>query len=32
LSLYGIGITVWCVWKLRAIPSDALSTPEKVEL
>jgi hypothetical protein len=27
LGLYGIGITAWCILKLRAIPSDVPSTP-----
>ncbi len=32
LSLYGIGITVWCIWKLRALPSDVPSAPEQAKL
>jgi hypothetical protein len=31
-SLYGMAITVWCVLKLRAIPSDLPSAPEKAKL
>jgi hypothetical protein len=27
LLLYGIGITAWCIFKLRASPSDVTSTP-----
>lgn len=32
LSLYGVVITIWCVWKLRALPSDVASEPEKAKL
>jgi hypothetical protein len=28
LGLYGILITLWCIWKLRALPSDVSSAPE----
>ena len=32
LSLYGVAITVWCVLKLKAIPSDLRSASEKANL
>ncbi len=32
LLLYGAAITVWCVWKLRAVTSDVPSAPEKAKL
>jgi len=32
LTLYGVAITVWCVLKLRAIPSDLASASEGAKL
>ncbi|MDQ2839663.1 MAG: hypothetical protein M3Y72_01210 [Acidobacteriota bacterium] len=32
LNLYGILITLWCIWKLRALPSDVPSAPENASL
>jgi hypothetical protein len=32
LGLYGILITLWCIWKLRALPSDVSSAPENASL
>ena len=29
LGLYGIFIALWCVWRLRALPSDAPPAPER---
>ncbi len=32
LNLYGILITLWCIWKLRALVSDVPSAPENASL
>ncbi len=32
LGLYGAFVTLWCVWKLRALPSDVSSAPENASL
>ncbi len=32
LNLYGILITLWCIWKLRALTSDVPSAPENASL
>jgi hypothetical protein len=32
LTLYGVGVTAWCVFKLRAVPSDLSTASEKAKL
>ena len=32
LNLYGVFITLWCIWKLRALTSDVPSAPENASL
>jgi hypothetical protein len=32
LNLYGVLITLWCIWKLRALASDVPSAPENASL
>ncbi len=32
LNLYGVFITIWCIWKLRALASDVPSAPENASL
>ena len=32
LDVYGISIALWCMWRLRALPSDIPSAPEKASL
>ncbi len=32
LNLYGVLITIWCIWKLRALASDVPSAPENASL
>ncbi len=32
LNLYGVFITIWCIWRLRALASDVPSAPENASL